>query len=121
MSIKIDDHGTMYIHQGDTGSIILEGLSPDKDYSIYFAVKDKNRNTIGTELSVNSNYMTHVKFVLPGEFTDLLTVPQDEEYAIYYYAMKLCDENEENTLEFENSDFGTMNSIIVYPKMVEGI
>ena len=120
MSINIDDNGTIYIHQGDSGSIIIDGLSADKDYRVYFAVKDKNRNTIGNELVVSSNYNTFVRFMLSGDFTDLLVVSADESYAIYYYALKICCDDEENTLVLEKSEFGKLNPIIVYPKMVEG-
>ncbi|MCR5264983.1 MAG: hypothetical protein K6E29_00135 [Cyanobacteria bacterium RUI128] len=120
MSINMDDNGTLYIHQGDSASVILEGLGTDKDYRVYFAVKDKSRKTIGDELVINSNYNPTVKFNLSGDYTDLFTVPDNENYAIYYYALKICCGNEENTLVLENSELGELNPLIVYPKMVEG-
>jgi len=120
MTINVDNNGTIYIHQGDSGQLIIDGLSTDKDYRVYFAVKDKNRKPVGSELVVNSNYKTSVTFILSGEFTDLFVVPADENYAIYYYAMKICCDGEENTLAVDGSEFGKMNLIIVYPKMVEG-
>lgn len=120
MSINMDNNGTIYIHQGDSGSIIIEGLSSDKDYRVFFAVKDKFRKPVGEELVVNSNYNPNVKFNLSGDFTDLFVVPDDENFEIYYYAVKICCDNEENTLVLENSEFGKLNPIIVYPKMVEG-
>lgn len=121
MALNIDENGTIFIHQGDSGEIVVSGISTDNDYTVYFAVKDLNRNTIGTELSVNSNYQSYVTFVLSGDFTDLLTVDDDEEFAIYHYGLKMCaDDSTEDTLFVVNSDYGQPNLIIVYPKKAEG-
>ncbi len=121
MSLTIDENGTIYIYQGDSGEIVISGLNPLKNYKVYFAVKNSNRETIGNEISVNSNYKTSVTFYLSGEFTDLLTVPKSDDYAQYYYGIKLCDgETIEDTLFIANSDYGQLNYIIVYPKIVEG-
>ena len=123
MALNIDANGTIYIHQGDSGEIVVSGISTDKDYTVYFAVKDTDRNTIGSELSVNSNYQSYVTFVLSGDFTDLLTVDDDEEFAVYHYGLKMCSEDDliEDTLFVVNSDYGQPNLIIVYPKKAEGI
>ena len=47
MSLSIDEDGTIYIHQGDSGEIVVSGIPTDKDYTVYFAIKDKDRKTIG--------------------------------------------------------------------------
>lgn len=122
MTLNIDENGTIFIHQGDTGDIVVCGLNTDSDYNVYFAVKNKNRETIGSELMVSSNYSDSVRFVLTSAFTDLLVVPDDEEFAVYHYGLKICSEdNCEDTLFVANSDYGQLNNIIVFPKKVEGV
>ena len=121
MTLHVDDKGTIYIHQGDTGSITVTGLVTDKNYRIYFAVKDKDRNTVGNELVVNSNYQDNVTFDFPSTFTDLLTVNNDDSYEIYHYGLKMCTDTTEDTLFVENTSYGQFNNIIVFPKFVEGI
>lgn len=39
MALNIDDDGTIYVYQGDSGDINVKGLRTDNDYVIYFAVK----------------------------------------------------------------------------------
>lgn len=121
MALSIDENGTIYIHRGDSGVIYIEGLSTDDDYQVYFAIKNKKRETIGRELMVNSNYKSGVKFILTSAFTDLLTVPDNEYYEVYHYGIKICSDNTEDTLFVVNTGWGEFNNIIVYPKIVEGI
>ncbi len=122
MSIDIDENGTIYLHQGDTGEVVVKGLNTDKDYTVFFAVKDENRKTIGSELSVNTNYKSTVRFVLTSNFTDMLSVPDDEDYQVYHYGIKICDENSyEDTLFIANNGYGKTNDIVVFPKKVEGV
>ena len=50
-----------------------------------------------------------------------MTIPKNKEYAIYYYGIKLCSDNGfEDTLLIGNGDIGTLNTMTVYPKKVEG-
>jgi len=122
MALNIDENGTIYIHQGDSGEIVVNGISTDNDYTVFFAVKDLNRNTIGSELSVKTNYKSSVTFVLSGSYTDMFTVPEDEDFAIYHYGLKMCAGGSvEDTLFVVNSDYGQPNVMIVYPKKVEGV
>lgn len=122
MAFKLDKNGNISMVQGDSGIITIRGISTDKNYSVYFAVQDKNRNRIGNELSVNSNNASYVMFHLTGEFTNQLTVKKNEACAIYYYGIKICDENSqrEDTLIIASNDIGSVNTITVYPKKVEG-
>ncbi len=121
MSLSISKDGTISIHQGDSGKITISGLDTSKNYSVYFAVKNRKRETVGDEICVNSNFMSKVTFFITSDFSDLLTVPLDEDYETYYYGIKLCDnESEEDTLFVANADYGRMNYILVYPKIVEG-
>ena len=122
MAFKIDKDGNISMIQGDSGLITIRGLNPNKSFTVYFAVRDKNRNPVGSELYVNSNYNSYVVFQLTAAFTDLLTVKKDEPCAIYYYGLKICDENaqREDTLIIGSNDIGGVNTITVYPKKVEG-
>ncbi len=120
MSLDIDEKGTIFIHQGDSGNVIVDGLNTDKNYSVYFAVKNNQRQLVGSELCVNSNFKSKVTFNLPPAFTDAFVVPDDEPFAIYTYGLKVCSDNSEDTLFVENTDYGYLNKIIVFPKQVEG-
>lgn len=120
MALNIDDFGTIFIHQGDSGEVFVQGIATDKDYRVYFAIHDHNRKLIGNELVVNSNYQDTVKFTLSSDLTDLLSVPDDECYALYHYGLKVCSDNVEDTLFVSGAEIGHLNNIIVYPKLVEG-
>ena len=123
MSFNVDENGDISLIQGDSGYLIVEGISTDKNYKVYFAIQDKNRNPIGDEIYVNSNNLGTVAFHFTGDFTDLLTVKKNESCAIYYYGIKVCGEDSqtENTLILSSGGLGTLNTITVYPKKVEGI
>ena len=122
MAFKIDKDGNISMIQGDSGLITIRGLNPNKDFTVYFAIQDRNRKPIGQELSVSSNYSSSVVFQLTADYTDLLTVKKDELCAIYYYGLKICDENtqREDTLIVASNDLDGLNTITVYPKKVEG-
>lgn len=122
MAVKIDEYGNVYLHQGDTGEIVVSGLNTDKNYTIFLAVKDSKRKTIGSELSVKSNYKPSVTFVLSSAYTDMFNVPLDSDYEVYHYGIKMCDDNSvEDTLFVANSDYGQLNDVVVFPKKVEGV
>ena len=123
MAFKVDENGNITLIQGDSGELVIQGLNTDQNYMVYFAVQDKNRKSVGNELQVQTNYRDTVTFMLTGEFTDLLSVNRDESFSVYYYGIKVCSSSTslEDTLIFENSDIGDLNTITVYPKKVEGI
>jgi len=123
MAFQTDEHGNITLIQGDSGILIVSGISPDKNYTVYFAVQDRNRKPIGSELFINSNKSTEVAFYLTGDFTDLLKVEKNESFANYYYGIKVCDADTgfEDTLVTDTGEIGDLNTITVYPKKVEGI
>lgn len=123
MAFKIDKNANITMIQGDSGTIVIEGLSTDKNYAVYFAVQNKNRVPIGDELTLNSNYASNVIFHLTGSYTDAFTVPKGESCETYYYGIKICDSvnNIEDTLILADSELGELNTITVYPKKVEGV
>lgn len=123
MSLEVDEKGIISLYQGDSGEIIVSGLDNTKSLVVYFAIQDKNRRLIGDELKVVASNTDSVSFFLTPDYTDLLEVPVNKSYEIYYYGIKVC-ENEtkvEDTLFIENSSFGDLNQIIVYPKKVIGL
>lgn len=116
---EVDDFGNITLTQGDSGKLTVSGLPTDKNYKVYFAIQDENRNPVGSEIVVQSNLAETVIFAIPATLTDLLKVARDDDTAQYTYGIKICYEGEglEETLtigEIEN------NTITVYPKKVEG-
>lgn len=122
MAFEIDDKGNITCIQGDDGKLTINGLPVDKNYTLYFAIQDKNRKPIGTEISVSTNRFKSAVFSITSSLTDLLTVKNNEDTATYYYGIKLCDSATglEDTLLLGNSKIGDVNTITVYPKKVEG-
>ena len=121
MAFKIDENGNITMVQGDTGRLVVNGLNTDKNYTVYFAIQDENRKPIGNEISVESNMQPSVVFVLSSGLTDLLKVGANDETATYYYGVKVCSpEGYEDTMLIGSSVMGDKNTIIVYPKKVEG-
>lgn len=121
MALSIDKDGNITMFQGDSGTIVVNGLNPQKNYKVYFAIQDKKRKTIGKELFVNSNKLPSVVFELTGDYTDLMTVPSHKSFEIYFYGIKICTENGiEETVLINDSVIGHLNTITVFPKKVEG-
>lgn len=118
----VDDNGSIFCHQGDSGYVFIDGLSPNKNYLVYFGVRNQKRQQVGQEVHIESNYQTSVKIFIPTELTDLLEVGKNDEYAEYHYGIKICDAEtgEEDTLVLGNNEMGDKNVITVYPKEVEG-
>lgn len=122
MAFSIDSNGNIELVQGDSGSLEITGLETDRNYTVYFAIQDEDRNAIGSEIVVTTNKSDSVVFEITSDLTDLLTVKSDEDTATYYYGIKLCYEDTglEDTLLIGGSEIGDKNEITVYPKKVEG-
>jgi hypothetical protein len=122
MAFKVDEDANISLIQGDSGTFTVTGIPDDKNYTVYFAVRDMNRKPVGSELSVSSNYSPSVIFYLTGDYTNLFKVDKDESFAVYYYGVKICDSagNIEDTLTFGSGSIDSVNTITVYPKKVEG-
>ena len=122
MSLIIDNDGTISLYQGDSGELTVSGLDSDKNYTVYFAIQDINRNLIGEELQVAVSNSDTVTFILTPQYTDLLTVAKNKPYEIYFYGIKACEgaNNIENTMFVAETTYGDLNRIIVYPKKVKG-
>lgn len=126
MAFEIDENGSISIIQGDSMEIPLKGIPTDKNYAIYFAMQDKDRIPIGTEVMVESFNSPEIIIFVTGDLTDLLTVPEGQKKETYYYGVKSCFVEEdgtkvEDTYILGNGTIGSLNTLTVYPKKVEGI
>lgn len=123
MSLIVDSDGTISLYQGDSGELVIYGLDEKKNYTVYLAIQDKNREIIGEELQVSVNNSDNVTFVFSPKFTDLLEVPKTKPYEIYFYGIKTCevDNSKEDTLFIGDNTYGDLNRIIVYPRKVKGV
>lgn len=123
MSLIIDNDGTISLYQGDSGEIVISGLDTNKKYTVYLGIQDSNRKIVGQELQVAVSNSGTVTFVLTPAFTDMLTVPKNKPFEIYYYGIKICEEETgiEDTLFIADSTYGDINRVIVYPRKVIGV
>lgn len=123
MGYEVQTNGDLTITQGDSFELVLNGIPTDQNYKIYFAIQNKEREPIGTEIMVESNLAESVVIKVVGNYTDLLTVEEDAKYENYYYGVKKCSEtdNTEDTLLLGNKKLGELNVIKVFPRKVKGI
>lgn len=113
--------GDITCRQGDSGDMTLSGIPDDKEYVVYWAARD-NKNNIILELSAIPQN-GEVKFVFTPTDTQKFTVPSGLRNKIYYWAVKICCEEEgyEDTVVIGlNKTIASLNKLIVYPKVVEG-
>lgn len=115
-----DEEGNITLRQGDSGTLVITGIDHTRNWKVYFAMYDSNRKPVGSEIMIYSNNNATVYIDIPAVSTDLLTVPKDEDYATYYYGVKLCNEGIEDTLVMGNGSIETENTITVYPRKVVG-
>lgn len=122
MGFITKEDGTIIARQGDSGKVYIDGVDIDKNYKIYFGVRDDNGKPIGDEVYVYSNKGSEVVINVPATVSNMWTVPKGEEYIELNYGIKVCDEESglEDTLILANCEYDTENKIIVYPKKVEG-
>lgn len=123
MSFVMNSDFSITTYQGDTGQIVVNGLPVDKEYIVYFAIQNADREIIGQEVSVEANKNSSIVFNLSGTLTNLLIVPEDSKKATYYYGIKLCtaDGKIEDTLILGEGGIGDLNPIYVYPRKVKGV
>ena len=120
--IVIDSDGTITLYQGDSGELVISGFDNTKKYTVYFAIQNKKRKFVGEELQVSVNNSDTATFILTPNYTDLLSVPQNRPYELYYYGIKVSEDgqNNEDTLFIGDSSYGDLNHLVVYPRKVEG-
>lgn len=123
MAFYVNENGDITLVQGDSGNLVIEGISTDANYVIYFAIQDSKRKPVGSELSVNSNMQDTAVIAITASYTDMLTVEKNKPFETYYYGLKICNSTSglEDTLVVNDGDIGDLNTITVYPKKVEGL
>lgn len=123
MATLIDEKtGRITTYQGDSFEFAIIGVPEEENYEVYFAFYDENRKIIGQEVKVQSNGSNTIPILVGAELTDLLTVKPREDYATYYYGIKICKASIgfEDTLIIKGQNIGDLNEVLVYPKQVEG-
>jgi hypothetical protein len=127
MSIEVTKNGIIKIIQGDTGSIIVDGVPTDKNYDIYFAIRKKDRTLVAPELKFPTEFKDTVEIPIDKELSEKLEVPLNAMCEVYFWGVKLCDAEtgNEDTMRVGECScggwFGKWNRIYAYPKIVEGI
>ena len=128
MAIFVDNNENIKIYRGDTGNIKIVGLPEGKSVKVSFAISEDETDKIILEKELNTEGSESVIFKLSAEDTELMEVAPEEKYHIYYYGVKLTQEDgAEDTLiprvifdEQKNPIFQKPNKIYWYPKYVEG-
>lgn len=128
MAIFVDNNENIKIYRGDTGNIKIVGLPEGKSVKVSFAISEDETDKIILEKELNTEGAEFVIFKLSAEDTELMEVAPEEKYHIYYYGVKLTQEDgAEDTLiprvifdEQKNPIFQKPNKIYCYPKYVEG-
>ena len=128
MAIFVDNNENIKIYRGDTGNIKTVGLPEGKSVKVSFAISEDETDKIILEKELNTEGAESVIFKLSAEDTELMEVAPEEKYHIYYYGVKLTQEDgAEDTLiprvifdEQKNPIFQKPNKIYCYPKYVEG-
>lgn len=125
MAIDWHTDGSATMYQGDTGDVTIAGINTDYNWTVYFAIHDKNRNQVGEEQYMQSDYLDTVKIFIPKELSDLLTVPHNQKKEIYYYGVKVCRTEDgkviEDTLHIGEVNFDKQDTITVYPRKAQGV
>lgn len=125
MAIDWHENGSATMYQGDTGYVTIAGLDTEHDWTVYFAIYDKNRNTVGDELYMQSDYQDTVMIFIPKTLSDLLTVPRNQKKEIYYYGVKVCRTEDgkviEDTLHIGEVNYDKQDTITVYPRKAQGV
>lgn len=125
MAFLVDETtGNITLVQGDSGTLVVDGIDTDQNYKVYFSIYNDDGVIIGDEVYTYSNFSPVAHFEIPASLTDLLKVDGGiDDTATYYYGIKTCLEGTgfEDTLCIGDSDIGDLNTITVYPKKVGGI
>lgn len=122
MALSIDENGTITMYQGDTGYVYANGINPEKQYRMYFAIYDSKRHPVGEEIMREAKNVEQVEFKIDVTLSNLLTVPLNKEYETYYYGIKQNELGTTNadTMFVGNGSYGDLYEINVYPRKVVG-
>ena len=110
------------MYQGDTLELEVNDLPSDQDYFAVLAVQDEERNPVGPEVVVSTNYYSTIVFTLEPSLTDLFTVSDDKKSQNYYYGIKLCSKSSgmKRTVLLGKAQIGDLDVLTVFPRKVKG-
>ena len=117
MFIIDEETGDATTRQGDTWNITVSGISDD--WTVYYSVYEKDTRNIVFEIPttpVNGDST----FFISAENSNKLTVPEGKKTEKYYWGIKRCKGEIEDTVIIGNKDVGDLNLLLVYPLIVEG-
>lgn len=129
MSLYRKNETDLQMYCGDTGSLRIDGLPVDKNYKVYFEVTRASSLEKIFEIMVEARGESSVIFDISAENSNLLTVKNINAPEIFYWGVKICDEDgTEDTLlpktevdpETGLATFAKPYKLFVNYKMVEG-
>lgn len=130
MTIYVANNGDIKCYSGDSGNIEFKGIPTDKNYEVYFSVKEVKSGKPVFEIMKESNNQETVLFEISADQTEMLKVSPGASYNIFYYGLKICDPATglEDTLipvvrldDKNNPIFSKPAKFVVYPLYVEGL
>lgn len=126
MAIYKKGYYDLYMFQGDTGNIRVNGIPETADYSVYFELRSMDGTSMLREpIVVQSKHKSSIVIGLPAYITD------DIPPGTYCYAIKLCLNKGEYVSEetvippLKNTGtspttFKNKALFLIYPKQIEG-
>lgn len=119
--VYVDTDKTIYVRDGDSGSVTIGGIPTDENYKVSLGVYNPLSKEIIAETQTDSNNLDEVTLDISTEMTEKIGTGR------YYYAIKLSIGNNEQTvlpkaqLDDDNKLFIPNAPIfIVKSKLVEG-
>ena len=125
MAIYKRGYFDLYMYQGDTGNIKINGIPITANYKIYLQVFKMDGSETPVNMCKESNFIPFVIFPISSDISNELEPGQ------YYYAVKLCLEDtygitEETVIPplrnvtVTPSNYKNKAFFWVYPKQIEG-
>ena len=116
------DTGEITSFIGDSGKFYLSGLPYPS--SVFFSIYD-DKYKILNEIECLTVEGGTLNMFIPAEFTDILTIPKNEDSAEYYYSIKVVyfdssNNRIESTCVLSNHKIDEPNIFTVYAKRTEG-
>jgi hypothetical protein len=120
------DTGEITTFIGDSGKFYLSGLplSSSGSTNVYFSVYN-DKDDILNEQEYTATVSGTLTMFIPAEFTDVLTIPKNEDSAEYYYGIKVAYYDVDGNRIESTCTIGTHKEdeptlFTVYPKRTEG-
>jgi hypothetical protein len=126
MAIYKKGYYDLYMFQGDTGNIKVQGIPETINYMVYFEVRSMDGSQVIFEKQVECNHKREVVIPISASDTDNI------QPGTYCYAVKLCsptcagDFSEETVIpplkntSSSPSTYKNKALFLIYPKQIEG-